>query len=204
MILGGGSLSLHSCRTFWSPSDLITHLGLQEATHKATPPATSMIWLGLLFECESMTVTLHPVKLQEILDLVISWTSRCTATLHDVQVLMGKLLYVARICSPARHVLNHMLETLHACPPSGTIPLPTCFHKNLHLFCRFLPTTDSIFIIHEDGRILVPVFVDACSTGFGRCTPIAAYPARFPHSILHKDHPISHLEALNVVVAVKL
>ena len=37
---------------------LLTRLGLQEATHKATPPATSMIWLGLLFDSEAMIVTL--------------------------------------------------------------------------------------------------------------------------------------------------
>ena len=111
---------------------LLAGLGLQEATHKVTPPATSMIWLGLLFDSKEMTVTLPPVKLQEILDLVTAWISRRIATLHDIQVLMGKLLYVAQIWSCAHLFLNRMLETLHACTPVGSIPLSTGFHKDLH------------------------------------------------------------------------
>ena len=153
---------------------------------------------------KTRSVTFPPVKLQEILDLVTAWTFRETATLHDLQVLMGKLLYVAHVCSPARLFLNHMLETLHVCPPSGTTTLSPSFHKDRHWFLWFLPTTDSIFIIHEDGHIPVPVFVDACSMGCGGCTPTGAYHAHFPSTILHEDHPICHSESLNVVVKVKL
>ena len=55
---------------------LLAHLGLREASHKATAPATSMVWLGLLFDSMDMTVTLPPNKLTEVLDLISSWVSR--------------------------------------------------------------------------------------------------------------------------------
>ena len=99
MIWGGGGAHSYAMAVAHCVhlQGLLACLGLQEATHKATPPATSMVWLGLLFDSEAMTATLPPVKLREILDLVISWASRCTATQHDLQVLMGKLLYVAQI-----------------------------------------------------------------------------------------------------------
>ena len=77
---GGGGLS-HSLavENFCQLQGLLARLGLQEATHKPTPPATSMIWLGLIFGREAMTVTLPPAKLQEILELVTAWTSRHNA-----------------------------------------------------------------------------------------------------------------------------
>ena len=130
MILGGGALS-HSMAVehFGRLHGVLAQLGLQEATNKATAPATSMIWLGLLFDTEAMTVTLPPAKLQEILELVTAWTSRHNTTLHDLQVLIGKFLYVAQVCSLALLFLNRMLETLHACSPSGTTPLPLPFTR---------------------------------------------------------------------------
>ena len=84
---------------------LVAHLGIQEATHKATLPATSMVWLGLLFDSVAMTVTLPPAKLK---DLVTIWTTKQYATLHDLLVLMVKLLYMAQVCPPAHLFLNRI------------------------------------------------------------------------------------------------
>ena len=127
-----------------------------------------------------MTVTLPAAKLQEVLDLVTAWTSRQSATLHELQVLMGKLLYVVQVCSPAHLFLNRMLETLRLCFPSGPTPLSPVFHKDLRCFHRFLPSTDSIFIIHEDGHPPVPLHIDACTTGCGGCTDSDVYHSMFP------------------------
>ena len=76
---------------------LLAHLGLQEATHKATPPTTPMIWLDLLFDSEAMAITLLPVKLLEVLDLVTAWSYRQTATLHDLQEHSSMLLRFASL-----------------------------------------------------------------------------------------------------------
>ena len=61
-----------------------------------------------------MTVTLPAAKLREVLDLVIAWTGRQAAILHELQVLMGKLFYVAQVCSPGHLFLNLMVEPLKA------------------------------------------------------------------------------------------
>ena len=42
---------------------------LQEGTHKSTPPPTSMVWLGLLFDSMAMTVNFPPEKPKDVLDL---------------------------------------------------------------------------------------------------------------------------------------
>ena len=79
---------------------LLAQLGLCETGHKATAPVTTMVWLGLLFDSLAMTITLPPNKLQEVLDLVSSWVSRQSATLRELQFLLGKLLYMANVCPP--------------------------------------------------------------------------------------------------------
>ena len=55
-------------------------LSLEEATNKGTPSATSIVWLGLLFDNVAMTVTLPPEKVKELLDLVTIWTTKQYAT----------------------------------------------------------------------------------------------------------------------------
>ena len=59
---------------------LLAWLGLQETSHKATSPATTMVWPGLLFDSMAMIVTLPPNKLQEVLDLVSFWVARQSTT----------------------------------------------------------------------------------------------------------------------------
>jgi hypothetical protein len=41
-------------------------LGLQEATHKASLPAQSIVWLGLFFDSVSMTVSITSQNISEI------------------------------------------------------------------------------------------------------------------------------------------
>ena len=119
---------------------LLARLGLQEATHKATPPATSMIWLGLLFDCETMTITLPLSNIRKY------WICLMFGLLAGLPlVLMDKLLCVAQVYSLDRLFLNRMLETLRACPPSGLTPscwlsqgsamvlqVPTQYRRHFH------------------------------------------------------------------------
>ena len=82
-----------------------------------------MVWLEFHFDTLAMTVTLPLDKLREIMDLVATWYNKPTANIHDLRSLLGKLLFVAQCCPPARLFTNRMLETLHACPIQGSIPL---------------------------------------------------------------------------------
>ena len=80
-----------------------------------------MVWLGFHFDTLAMTVTLPPDKLREIMDLVATWYNKPTANIHDLRSLLGKPLFVAQYCPPARLFTNRMLETLHACPMHGSM-----------------------------------------------------------------------------------
>ena len=162
-----------------------------------------LTWLDLLFNTEDMTLSIPPAKLADITQLVQQWTKKRSAGITELRSLLGKLLHVAQCSQPARLFLNRMLATLRACPPHGSIKLSTEFQKDLAWFHHFLPLTNGIFIIHEDNRTPVHIYVDSCSTGCGGLCGKEAYHARFLAGILAQQLSICHLEAINCVVALR-
>ena len=202
---GGVALSKSSADSHFSQLQaLLARLGLHEATHKCSPPSQVMVWLGFKFDSTDMTVTLPSDKLAKILDLVQSWLNKVTAYIHDLRSLLGKLLYIAQCCPSARLFANRMLETLLACPLQGSITLSSGFRKDLAWFRHFLSSFNGIQLIHEDTRVPLPLYVDACTSGCRAVTTSEAYHTRFPHPIVQQDSSICHLEVLNAVVAVKI
>ena len=202
---GGVAVSSAIAHThFVALQTLLGELGLQEAAHKASPPAQTLTWLGFFFDTINMTVTLPPAKLAKIFSLTRQWALKTTANIRELRSRLGKLLHVAQCCPPARLFSNRMLEMLRACPDQASIALGPAFKKDVAWFNKFLPATDGVFMIHEDDRVPVQLFVDACASGCGAITDRAAYHVQFPPHIIREAHPICHLEALNIVVAIKL
>ena len=72
---------------------------------------------------------------------------------------------MSQVCPPARLSLNRMLDTLRQCPEQGSFTLSSEFCKDLAWFDRFLPTTDGMFLIHQNDRHLVHLYIDACMSG---------------------------------------
>ena len=189
---------------FQQLQDLAQQLGLQLATNKSKPTATSLCFLGVQFDTQAMTMSIPPDKLQEITLLVDSWATKSSATLHQLRSLLGKLLHIANCCSPARLFLNRMLATLRVAHHSGSVQLPEDFKKDIKWFQLYLPSTNGVFIMHQDNRPVTHVYVDSCITGCGGCTEGAAYHAPYPPSILQLQWAICHLEALNCLIALHL
>ena len=153
-----------------------------------------MTWLGFKFDTVQMTITLPPEKLIEIMELIHNWTHRVMATIQELWSLMGKLLHVAQCCPPVHLFTNRMLDTL----------LSTEFQKDVTWFQSFFPRIDCVFLIHEDTRVPIPLFVDACTSICRAVTTTEAYHVEFPNPIAQKNLSICHLEALNAIVTIKV
>ena len=61
-----------------------------------------------------------------------------------------------------------------------------------------------MYLIHEESRTPIPLYVDACTSSCGAVTTSQAYHMAFPPHILHQNLSICHLEALNALLAVKV
>ena len=186
---------------FISFSNLTDVLGLKLADDKSAPPSTSMEWLGFLFDSENMSVTIPPIKLQEIIDLAVVWAEKKRASRQDLQRLAGKLNHVSQCILPARKFMARILATLRSAPLSGSIMIGDQLRKDINWFIQYAR--------HCNGRILLlptlPTFdiqCDACLEGGGGFSPVSYYSARYPPGLADQRH-ISQIEALNIVVAVK-
>ena len=62
----------------------------------------------------------------------------------------------------------------------------------------------AVFLIHEDSRIPLPLYVDACTTSCGAVTTTHTYYVAFPTHILQQHLSICHWEALITMIAVKV
>ena len=181
--------------------DLTAALGLQLAEDKCAPPATTMEWLGFLFDTRRMSITIPPAKLQEILDLAGDWASRKRASRRDLQRLAGKLNHISQCLLPARKFMGRILATLRAAPQVGTILVGDELRRDIQWFIRYARQCN--------GRLLMtptlPTFeiqCDACPEGGGGFSREAYYSARYPPQLAEQHH-ISRIEALNIVVAIK-
>ena len=148
-----------------------------------------MVWLGLQFDTVAMTVSLPQDKLAEIQLLVHHWSRKPTATLRDLRTLLGKLLYVSQVCPQAHLFLSRMLDTLRQCPDQCSFTVSPEFRKDLAWFDQFLPTTDGTFIIHQDDRHPVQLYIDACMSGCRALTAGRAYHTTFPPRVLGTNLP---------------
>ena len=52
---------------------VMAELGVWEALHKVCKPARQMIWLGIYFDADNMTMAIPAAKLREVMDIVREW-----------------------------------------------------------------------------------------------------------------------------------
>ena len=76
---------------------VMAELGVREALHKVCKPARQMIWLGIYFDADNMTMAIPAAKLREVMDIVRNWEGRTRATQRDMQKLLGLLHFVASV-----------------------------------------------------------------------------------------------------------
>ena len=69
---------------------------LQEPTSskKLVPPATQVTCLGILIDTIKETISISPEKLEQINQAVSQWLSKDVASKHQLQSILGLLLYI--------------------------------------------------------------------------------------------------------------
>ena len=91
---------------------LLHDLGLQVSKTKLVPPHTEVTYLGIVVDTIQKTISIPPLKLQEIRNTCTQWISKETCTKKQLQSLLGSLLYITKCIKPARFFLNRMLQVL--------------------------------------------------------------------------------------------
>ena len=195
-------------RHFELSGSLLQALGLQESSQKVCPPSTQMICLGVLFDTVNLTMSVTSARLRELQDAVLpQWLVKKSATKTELQSLIGKLAFVCKCVRPGRLFLSRLLDTLRSLRrPRHRVRLTADFRKDIRWWLRFLSVYNGVsFIPNQLWSSPDSVFsTDACLTGCGGLSTSEFFHVEFPPSVLARFPAIHLLEALAIVVALRL
>ena len=136
--------------------------GIEESPEKSCPPSEIMVhvFLGVLFNTITMTVEVTPQRLTEIRSLIKRWLEKISATLKEIQSLLGKLNFVAACVRPSRIFVSRMLNWLRSIYHSSNIQhsIPDEIRKDLLWWHKFLPIYNGISLMEYDEWSVVFFF----------------------------------------------
>ena len=116
---------------------ILDFCGLEESVEKACPPATRMIFIGVLFDAVSLSLFVTEERLAEIKVLVLNWLSFETATLKQLQ----SLNFVAHCVKPSRIFISRLLNWLREIQNSEkAVIIPHEIKKGSSVVVHFLTT----------------------------------------------------------------
>ena len=186
---------------------LLHELGLEESPSKACPPATSAVCLGVLFDTIDMTMSVTPERITEIEALLGDWSGKKIATRSELQSLVGKLSFISKCVRQSRLFLSRILALLRALKrPSHRVRLTREFRRDIAWWQRFLRAYNGVSVISLPSWTAPDTIfsTDACLSGCGGLSDTHYFHAEFPSAVLTDFPDIHHLEALAILVALRL
>jgi len=178
-------------------------LGLKLAPNKLSPPAPTVVWLGLEFSAPERTMTVPHDKISDTLVLVNLWLDKTTATISQLRRLLGKLLYVSHCNRVLRIFLNRILQVLRE-TQSKKVTVSPDMKADLYWISHHLPLYSGKLLLEPPINASHELIVDSSLQGAGATFGIYAYAKALPQFITDMNLPINALELLNCVVAIKV
>ena len=153
---------------------LFAELGIPISMNKLEGPSTSMVFLGILFDSQSMTIRLDNDKIQSIHEELSLWNERTTASREELQSIIGILSFAAKVVAPGRTFLRRMIDHMKTIPQHSECttqyPLSKSFQLDLKWWRCFLNEWNGVGIIpdiHWTPSDALCIYTDACVKGYG-------------------------------------
>lgn len=203
----GGADAWATAQTSTNTMDeVIDRSGLEKSAAKDVDPTCIMIFLGILFNTLTLTLSIGHDRLQEIGALIQVWMKKSKCSRRELQSLLGKLQFVAACVRPGRVFTMRLLTLLRATPKSGSIDIPQDTKADLMWWRDFLVCYNGVSMMPQSvwsqpDEILA---TDACLDGCGGWFEGAFFHASFPQSLKQLKLHINALELLTIMVALKL
>ena len=80
---------------------LLQDIGVWESEHKACPPSSLMVVLGIMFNTIDVTISISPEWVDEIQAKLDSWHNRAKMSHKQLESLIGKLQFVSHLSEQA-------------------------------------------------------------------------------------------------------
>ena len=182
--------------------------GAEEASSKTVHPTCVMLFLGILFDTVNLTLEISQDRLVEIQELLEQWLQKTHVSRREVEVMVGKLGFIASCVRPGRLFVSRLLEFMRGMPSVGKFLVTDQFRKDLLWWKCFMPLYNGVSMMAlESWSLPDEVFAtDACLTGCGGwfCEKQEYFHSEFPEFIVNANLSINALELLTVMVAAKV
>ena len=158
------------CKLGW----LLQDISIWESEHKACPPSSIMVVLGILFNTIDMTISISPDRVDEIQAELEAWCNRAKMSPKQLESLIGKLQFASQVIRAGCEFLVHLLDELRGSPKKGYIAVPTHIIQDLKWGQYIMPIlngTKSIYldVFFEPGTL---IDMDAILVGAGGCVRV--------------------------------
>jgi hypothetical protein len=185
---------------------LAKQIGLPIKAEKTVYPTTKLTFLGLELDTLSYQIRLPQDKLDQLKSEIQKFTTKKSATLRELQSLIGMLNFACNVVPPGRTFLRRLINL--------TIGLKQPHHhRKLNLEARADLKAWAVFLEHFNGRAFFPsgtthsssslhLFTDASNLGFGGTFGTKWFSHPFTSDWLL--YPIAVREFLPIVIALEM
>ena len=125
-------------------------------------------------------------------------------TLHELEVLLGKLLYSSKLATPARRFLNRALQLRWSFTRPGPLPVTPGFKEDISWFINFLPTYNGQALIRSRVQASQHLYTDASLGGGGAYLKNSSFlTVDWNKAMATWDIAINELELFTVLIALR-
>ena len=214
-LAGCETLLQRSEAAFRALGHLLDELGLKESTEKACAPATSMTYLGILFNSMDMTMSVPADKLQEVRGDLEVWSRKTTAVRKDLQSILGKLFWISKVVRHSRAFMGRLLQQLRDMkdlPDSKRMVLSTDCKKDILWWRTYLRDFNGVTAMVNDDDIMQSL-EELMSSPFNVCAGDATlwgggawfkeqyWSQEFPSFLKPSDIPVHIKEFWTLIVS---
>jgi hypothetical protein len=174
-LFGGASLTGECQRAMEKVEAICAELGIALHPTKRAAPSQYIVFLGLGIDTALMRTFLPDDKKQRLVKLCAEMLQRRSASLRELQVVLGLMVHAGRVLQPARLMCRQLVFVLRRyseeCPRARQ-SLPPEALGDLEWWVRFLPSWNGVGIIPMqmawESELIQS---DACRTGAGAVGP---------------------------------
>lgn len=148
---------------------LLITLGFAVSYKKCTTPATTTLYLGIIFDSIAMELRIPEEKMERLYQELQFFEGRNRCTKRQLQKFCGIIAHVTKIIKGGRTFSRRLIERLKGLPEGNTrIRLSSEFHKDLYWWQEFARSFNglSVYIPENEGGGLWYA-TDASQKGYG-------------------------------------
>ena len=179
-------------------------MGIPLADNKVIGPTLNIIYLGIGINSASLTMYVTDERYEQIKSELKSWKKRRTCKKQELESLIGKLSFIAKVVQPGRLFLRRLIHLTTTVKKSHHhITLNEDSRADIDWWAQFLPEWSQITLIPETYSTLptdLRLHTDACGYGFGGIYQLSWIQGTFEGE--YANHSIDFKELFAIVASV--